>query len=104
MADSPNGSARRDVITDFAHLDDIIGLTAIDADKTTPGNQPFHWVGTAVFSGEPGDLGYFDVGRQHDRPRQRRHGRGRRAADPAHRDEDVDRDRLLPLKRAHDAS
>jgi Ca2+-binding RTX toxin-like protein len=60
VAESKAG-ASRDVITDFTHLRDKIDLTGIDADRTVPGDQAFHWVGTAALAG-PGELGYFISG------------------------------------------
>jgi hypothetical protein len=50
------------VITDFAHLTDKIDLMGTDADTTIARDQAFHWVGTAVFTGTPGELGYFTSG------------------------------------------
>ena len=59
MAQSGVGSTKRDVITDFDHLVDDIDLMGIDANSGVAGNQAFHWVGSAGFTGAPGELGYF---------------------------------------------
>ena len=50
------------MITDFVHLSDDLDLAGIDADTTVAGDQAFHWVGTAAFTGTPGELGYFTSG------------------------------------------
>ena len=60
--DSRVGFSARDVITDFAHGQDKIDLTGIDADTTKAGDQAFHWVGSAAFTGAPGELGFFTSG------------------------------------------
>ena len=60
--DSRVGAAARDVITDFTHGTDKIDLTGIDADTTKPGDQAFHWVGSAAFTGAPGEVGFFTSG------------------------------------------
>ena len=62
IADSPATTTGRDRITDFTPGVDKIDLSAIDADVTTPGDQAFRWVGTAPFTGTPGELGYFIAG------------------------------------------
>ena len=60
--DSRVGASARDVITDFTHGTDKIDLSGIDADTTKPGDQAFHWVGSAAFTGAPGELGFFTSG------------------------------------------
>ena len=53
---------RRDVITDFNPADgDKIDLSRMDADFTRNGDQPFRFIGTALFSA-PGQLRYMSVG------------------------------------------
>ena len=49
-----------DLITDFQIGIDRIGLTAIDADLNTAGNQGFHFIGLAQFSSVAGELRYVD--------------------------------------------
>ncbi|MFZ1428285.1 MAG: right-handed parallel beta-helix repeat-containing protein [Geminicoccaceae bacterium] len=60
VADSPAGSGR-DVIKDFAPGQDVIDVSDIDADSTTPGQQTFRWVGKAVLTGAA-QLGYYVSG------------------------------------------
>ena len=62
VAESGITTTTHDVITDFAHLTDEIDLMGIDADSTVAGNQAFRWVGSAAFTGTPGELGYFSSG------------------------------------------
>ena len=59
IQDSPDGSAERDVITDFAPGSDHIDLTEIDANNRAGGNQMFRWVGTEGLGTTPGAVGYF---------------------------------------------
>jgi serralysin len=48
-----------DVIVDFDPGEfDIIDLSGIDADVYASGDQAFTFIGTAAFSGTPGELGY----------------------------------------------
>jgi Ca2+-binding RTX toxin-like protein len=61
LADSPQGSSRRDFIRDFGDGDDVIDLRAIDAELTRAGGQPFTFIGEARFSGVEGQL-RFDPG------------------------------------------
>ena len=96
VADSQAGATTRDVITDFDHLADKIDLMGIDADTALAGNQAFRWVGTAALTGA-GEVGYFTSRRQHHHPRQQRCRCRQRVRDPAHRDQDADGGRLLPL-------
>ena len=52
-----------DLITDFRHGQrDRIQLSGIDADTTVGGNQAFHWIGKAGFSGDAGELRYATSG------------------------------------------
>jgi Ca2+-binding RTX toxin-like protein len=55
--------ANADRITDFSHAQgDRIDLSAIDADTTLAGNQAFAFIGTALYSGDAGELRYSIVG------------------------------------------
>ena len=46
-----------DVITDFARADgDVIDLDAIDADRTSTGDQAFVFIGASTFTGAAGEL------------------------------------------------
>ena len=49
-------AAARDVITDFSHGQDTIDLGGINANSHRRGNQDFHFVGEAAFSGRSGQL------------------------------------------------
>ena len=49
-----------DTIADFRPGHDVIDLTAIDADRRTAGDQAFHWLGDAPFTGHRGELRYED--------------------------------------------
>ncbi|MFZ1425899.1 MAG: M10 family metallopeptidase C-terminal domain-containing protein [Geminicoccaceae bacterium] len=60
VQDSPAGSGR-DVIKDFAPGQDVIDVSDIDADSTTPGQQSFRWVGKATLTGAA-QLGYYVSG------------------------------------------
>jgi Ca2+-binding RTX toxin-like protein len=52
-----------DLITDFNFAQgDRIGLSAVDADVYDPGNQIFNFLGTAAFSGDPGEINYYHSG------------------------------------------
>jgi serralysin len=53
--DSPTG-AGRDRIQDFQRGSDKIDLTGIDANANANGDQAFIFIGTAGFSGRPGEL------------------------------------------------
>lgn len=58
-ADSTVSVAGRDTIFDFqGAAGDKIHLVGIDADTTRSGNQVFDFIGTALFSGEAGELRY----------------------------------------------
>ena len=52
---STMGLVPGDVITDFAPVTDNIDLMGIDADSTVAGNQAFHWVDSAAFTGTRDD-------------------------------------------------
>lgn len=58
--------AAPDTITDFEHLIDKIDLAGIDANTLLGGNQAFHSIGSAAFSGSgaagAGELRFFDNG------------------------------------------
>ena len=55
--DSRPGSGKRDFIADFqANQDDLIDLSAIDANRRVIGDQSFSWIGSATFSGKSGEL------------------------------------------------
>lgn len=59
LGDSPAGQDQRDVIADFqGRQRDRIDLSAIDADPGLEGNQGFIFIGSAAFSGQPGELRY----------------------------------------------
>jgi hypothetical protein len=48
---------KHDTINDFSHLDgDHIDLRTLDADMTDDGNQAFHYIGDAGFTGDAGEL------------------------------------------------
>jgi Ca2+-binding RTX toxin-like protein len=50
-----------DTIRDFDHAEgDVIDLSAIDADPNAPGDQAFTFIGSATFSGTPGELNYYE--------------------------------------------
>ncbi|HMQ95118.1 MAG TPA: calcium-binding protein [Amaricoccus sp.] len=55
LADSGTGRAR-DRITDLARGIDKVDLRKIDADTTHAGDQAFHFLGAAAFTGHAGDL------------------------------------------------
>ena len=55
VSDSAAG-AKRDTITDFTRGIDQIDLHGIDADTKAAGDQAFHWIDGASFTGTPGDL------------------------------------------------
>jgi Ca2+-binding RTX toxin-like protein len=46
----------------YFHEGDRIDLGLIDADVYTPGDQAFRFIGTAPFSGTPGEIRYYQVG------------------------------------------
>ncbi len=61
LAESGGTARQRDHIVDFTHGDDHIVISLIDAVTTVPGNQDFDFIGTAQFSGTPGELRYFKL-------------------------------------------
>ncbi len=61
-AESQVGGTYRDFIQDFARGQDVIDLTAIDADTATSAHDMFNWIGTSNFSGVAGQLRYQFVG------------------------------------------
>ncbi len=56
--DSGTTAKTRDRITDFGRGNDHIDLSAIDADRTTPGNGTFTFIGEDAFTGNPAELRY----------------------------------------------
>jgi Ca2+-binding RTX toxin-like protein len=55
--------ARSDTITDFyAHEGDRMDLSFIDANVYAAGDQAFTFIGTAAFSGTPGEINYYESG------------------------------------------
>jgi Ca2+-binding RTX toxin-like protein len=62
VADSQVGGSYRDVIQDFTHGQDVIDLSAIDADAGTAAHDMFSWIGTSNFSGVAGQLHFQVVG------------------------------------------
>lgn len=57
LSDSTPSGAGRDEIRDFrSSALDIIDLSAIDANTRQSDNQPFTFIGSAAFSGKPGQL------------------------------------------------
>ena len=70
LADSAAAATRRDVIVDFQHGQDRIGVSTIDANLTTAGNGKFVWQGLAAFTGHAGELHAVRInqpGTLHDR-------------------------------------
>jgi len=61
--DSTNKASGRDTILDFSHAqnDDIV-LSAIDANSSKGGNQAFSFIGETGFTGEAGELRFFNAG------------------------------------------
>lgn len=59
--DSGTSAATRDIITDFTRGDDLLDLSAIDADTTAAGHQAFDFVGTGAIV-DAGDLGFRAYG------------------------------------------
>jgi VCBS repeat-containing protein len=59
VSDSPAGSSTRDTISDFSVADDdVIDLSAIDANSLVAGNQAFTWIGATSFGKVAGQLRY----------------------------------------------
>ena len=61
-ANSALGGGYRDVIQDFTHGQDVIDVSAIDANAGTAAHDVFSWIGTSNFSGIAGQLRYQVVG------------------------------------------
>jgi Ca2+-binding RTX toxin-like protein len=52
-----------DLVTDFNFAEgDRLDLSGIDADVYAAGNQAFTFIGTAAFSGAPGEINYYHAG------------------------------------------
>ena len=51
-------AANADVVADFA-AGDRIDVSTIDADVYASGNQAFAFIGSAAFSGTPGEINYY---------------------------------------------
>ena len=62
VADSKVGGSVRDVVQDFVHGEDVIDLSAIDANGAAAGQGLFSWIGASNFSGAAGQLRYQFVG------------------------------------------
>lgn len=58
-SDSRRGS-RRDVIDDFEHGSDRIGLAGIDANIGLDGDQKFKFIGDKAFTGHAGELRFYN--------------------------------------------
>jgi serralysin len=59
VADRVTGTAGFDLITDFSRVvDEKLVFSAIDANTTQAGDQAFRFIGTAEFTGQPGELRY----------------------------------------------
>jgi serralysin len=56
-------AATADIIVDFDRPEgDELNLGGIDADITAAGDQAFTFIGTAAFSGTPGEIRYYHAG------------------------------------------
>jgi serralysin len=62
VAESRPGLTGRDFINGFQVGIDRIDLSAIDANPVLAGDQAFVFIGTAAFSGQPGQLRHFTFG------------------------------------------
>jgi Ca2+-binding RTX toxin-like protein len=65
LSDTGVGGGTRDHIVDFTAGSDHIALSAIDANASTPADDPFTFIGTAAFdhlAGEAGELWQFAAG------------------------------------------
>jgi Ca2+-binding RTX toxin-like protein len=58
ISDSPVGPGVRDTINGFTHAQDLISLSALDANLSAAGDQAFSFIGTSAFSGVAGQLRY----------------------------------------------
>jgi Ca2+-binding RTX toxin-like protein len=62
-ADTTTNVIYADTVFDFdAAEGDLISLSSIDANLVAAGNQAFTFIGTAAFSGNPGEVRYYHVG------------------------------------------
>jgi Ca2+-binding RTX toxin-like protein len=62
-SETSTGAANADVIRDFNRTGgDVIDLSDIDANVYAGGNQTFTFIGTAAFSGSPGEIRYYHSG------------------------------------------
>ena len=52
--EAPPGEA--EIVVDFLAGSDRIDLSPIDADSRTAGDDSFHWIGSAAFSGAAGEV------------------------------------------------
>jgi len=52
------GEGDRDIIWDFKTLTDTLNFGLMDANSVHSGNQAFHFIGNAAFSGKAGELNY----------------------------------------------
>ncbi|MEL6477044.1 MAG: Calx-beta domain-containing protein [Pseudomonadota bacterium] len=59
-SDSRAGATERDTITDFVSGRDRIEISRLDADLTRGGNQTFEFISSAGFSGDAGELRFFE--------------------------------------------
>jgi D-alanyl-D-alanine carboxypeptidase len=59
VCESGKTDSTRDVITDFAHRQDKIDLSGIDANSQRRGDQHFNFIGDAAFSGKSGQLHFY---------------------------------------------
>lgn len=63
ITDSGSVATGRDRVQDFSHAQgDKVDLRLIDADSAAAGDQRFHLIGSAGFSGDAGELRYQRVG------------------------------------------
>ena len=56
VSDSKPGGTVRDMIEDFAHHQDVMDFSAIDANPNSAANDAFQWIGFSNFSGAAGQL------------------------------------------------
>jgi Ca2+-binding RTX toxin-like protein len=62
-ADSGASAGSRDLITDFTQGQDLLDLAIVDGNTTTGADDPFRFLGTGAFDGQPGALRYgYDSG------------------------------------------
>jgi len=58
VEDTGTGEGNRDIIWDFKTLTDTLNFGLMDANSVHAGNQAFHFIGNAGFSGTAGELNY----------------------------------------------